>query len=170
MKRLKLYTAGYRNPVTGERLPPEEFYGGLPADAAVVDIRSNPYSPFAPDYTHKGVNAAVQRWKPGVKTFLHLRALGNTHRDASGRRASPPIYVDSDSGFPRLEEFLREHRAVVIFCACSSATYDSATHRCHRFFVAEEMARRMPGLQVVHLKDGTAGIRPTQAQYIPCHS
>ncbi len=149
-----LYTAGYRDAVTDKRLPPEEFYGSLPEDAVVVDIRSHPYSPFAPDYTGGGVRCAVERCKPGVKSFHHVQALGNTRRDSCGKRISPPCYVDAERGFPELEELIRAYGRVVIFCACSYSTIDSPTHRCHRFFVAEEMERRMPELQVVHLAEG----------------
>ena len=146
-----LYTIGYRDAETGKRLEPEEFYAGLPPDAVVVDIRSHPYSPFAPEYTGRGVAEAVARWKPGVKTCYHLRALGNVHRDAAGKRCSPPHYVDEEAGLVQLEGYLREHDAIVIFCACSYATHDSATHRCHRFFVADTMVDRVPGLTVVHV-------------------
>jgi hypothetical protein len=150
---MKLYTVGYRDALTDRRLSPEEFYASLPEEAVVVDIRSHPYSPFAPYFTGGGVEQAVQALKPGVKTFYHLRALGNTHREATGKRVSPPVYVDPDTGFETLEGYLREHRAVVIFCACSYATRHSSTHRCHRFFVADEMQRRMPGLEVVHIEE-----------------
>ena len=54
------------------RLPPEQFYELLPAEAVTVDIRSHPYSPFAPNYTGSGVRLAVERWKPGEKTFYHV--------------------------------------------------------------------------------------------------
>jgi hypothetical protein len=148
-----LYTAGYRDAVTDKRLTAEEFYASLPEEAAVVDIRSHPYSPFAPYLTGGGVEQAVRTLKPGVKTFYHLRALGNTHREGSGKRVSPPVYVDPDTGFETLERYLRKHGAVLIFCACSYATRNSSTHRCHRFFVAEEMQRRMPGLKVVHVEE-----------------
>lgn len=147
-----LYTAGYRDAETDRRLPPEQFYASLPTEAVTVDIRSHPYSPFAPGYTGSGVRLAVGQWKPGEKTFYHLRELGNTHRDASGKRLSPPEYVDAEAGFARLEAILRAHGSAVIFCACSYATHDSATHRCHRFFVADSIADRIPGLRVVHLE------------------
>src|SRR5438445_8214287 len=149
---MRLYTAGYRDAETDVRLAPEEFYGRLPEAAVVVEIRSNPYSPFAPDYTRGGVPAAVERWKPGVKTFYHVKALGNTRRDSTGKRVSPPIYVDEETGFARLEELLREHDVVVIFCSCSYSTHDSPTHRCHRFFVADEMLSRLPNVEVIHLR------------------
>ena len=150
-RRLYLYTAGYRDSETGKRKAPESFYGSLPGEAAVVDIRARAYSPFAPEYTGKGVEAAVRKWKGGSHTFHHLRALGNTNRDADGKRRSPPIYVDGESGLAQLEEYLALYGQVVIFCACPHATLDSATHRCHRFFVAEEMAARIPRLVVKHL-------------------
>lgn len=147
-----LYTTGYRDALTDKRLPPEEFYGLLPPEAVTVDIRSHPYSPFAPDYTRNGVEAAVARWKPGDKTFYHVRELGNTHKDSSGKRISPPKYVDAEAGFARLESILREHGSAVIFCACSYASHDSASHRCHRFFVADTMLALMPELRVVHVE------------------
>lgn len=131
--QIVLYTAGYRDAVTDRRLPPEEFYESLPPEAVVVDIRSHPYSPFAPDYTGSGVRLAVERWKPGEKVFYHVRELGNTRREASGKRLSPPIYLDAETGFARLETILRTHGSAVIFCACSYATHNSAAHRCHRF-------------------------------------
>ena len=150
--QVTLYTAGYRDTETDRRLSPEEFYGSLPAEAVVVDIRSHPYSPFAPAFTGKGIAEAVDRLKPGNKTFHALKALGNTHRESSGKRISPPVYVDPEAGFAKLESWIREYGTVVIFCACSYSTIDSATHRCHRFFVAEEMVRRLADLEVVHLK------------------
>lgn len=148
---LRLYTAGYRDALTDKRLLPEQFYGQLPPEAVVVDIRSHPYSPFAPAYTGSGVAAAVERWKPGIKQFYPVNALGNLRRDASGKRISPPVYLDPETGFPWLETCLETHRHAVIFCACSYATLHSETHRCHRFFVAEEMLRRIPTLSVHHL-------------------
>jgi hypothetical protein len=150
---LRLYTVGYRDATTDKRLEPEEFYGNLPEEATVIDIRSNPYSPFAPDYTRGGVERAVQQYKPGVKIFHHLKALGNVNRESSGKRISPPEYVDPEKGFPQLEEYLREYGAVVIFCACSLSSKESSTHRCHRFFVADEMASRMPDLEVIHWEE-----------------
>jgi len=150
--QMVLYTAGYRDAQTDRRLPPEDFYESLPPEAVTIDVRSHPYSPFAPDYTGSGVQRAVERWKPGEKTFYHLRELGNTRREASGKRLSPPAYVDAEIGFARLEAILREHGSATIFCACSYATHDSTEHRCHRFFVADTMARRMPELRVIHLE------------------
>ena len=147
-----LYTAGYRDAETDKRIPPEEFYGSLPIEAVTVDIRSHPYSPFAPDYTGSGVGRAVEQWKPGEKRFYHVRELGNTHRDSSGKRNSPPKYVDEEAGFARLEAILHEHGQALIFCACSYATHNSATHRCHRFFVADTIAARIPGLSVIHVE------------------
>ena len=147
-----LYTAGYRDAETDRRLPPEEFYASLPPEAVTIDIRSHPYSPFAPAYTGGGVRLAVERWKPGEKTFYHLRELGNTHKDSSGKRLSPPIYVDAEAGFARLEAVLREHGNALIFCACSYATHDSGVHRCHRFFVADTIAAQIPKLRVIHLE------------------
>ena len=55
------YAAGYRDAETAKRLPPEAFYGMLPPEAVTVDIRSHPYSPFAPAYIGSGVEVAVQR-------------------------------------------------------------------------------------------------------------
>lgn len=147
-----LYTAGYRDATTDRRIPPGDFYASLPPEAVTVDIRSHPYSPFAPDYTGSGVKRAVEQWKPGEKTFYHLKALGNTRREASGKRLSPPAYVDAEAGFARLEEVLRTHGSAVIFCACSYATHDSKEHRCHRFFVADIIAARHPDWQIVHLE------------------
>jgi hypothetical protein len=154
---ITLYTAGYRDAVTEKRLEPETFYSSLPDGAIVVDIRSHPYSPFAPDYTGSGVGRAVENWKPGVKTFVHLRVLGNTHREANGKRRTPPHYVDEEAGFAALELLLREHFEVVIFCACSACTQSDPRYRCHRFFVAEEMARRLPGIRIIHLETTEGG-------------
>lgn len=151
-RNLTLYTVGYRD-ASDRRIPPEEFYASLPVDAVTIDIRSHPYSPFAPDYTGRGVLAAILQWKPGEKAFYHVRELGNTHKDTTGKRISPPHYVDAERGFARLDTILREHGAAVIFCACSYATRDSVTHRCHRFFVADTLAERIPGLLVVHLEE-----------------
>jgi hypothetical protein len=152
-REIILYTAGYRDAQTDKRLPPEEFYGSLPSSAVTVDIRSHPYSPFAPDYTRNGVMAAVELWKPGDKTFYHVRELGNTHKDSSGKRVSPPEYVNEEAGFARLEAILREHGSALIFCACSYSTRNSETHRCHRFFVADTILELMPGLRVVHVEE-----------------
>lgn len=150
---LTLYTTGYRDAHTDRRLAPEQFYGSLPPEAVVVDIRSHPYSPFAPAYTGSGVGEAVETWKPGNKRFYHVRELGNTHRDESGKRQSPPVYVDEEAGFDRLEAILREYGSATIFCACSYATHDSETHRCHRFFVADTMAENLPDLRVIHIEE-----------------
>jgi hypothetical protein len=149
---MKLYTAGYRDSETEKRLSPEAFYGSLPEEAVVVDIRSHPYSPFAPDFTGSGVGAAVSRLKPGVKTFHHLKQLGNTHKEPTGKRRTPPVYVDEDAGFQKLEEYLGTYDSVVIFCACSYITHSDSRYRCHRFFVADRMAELIPKLEVIHLQ------------------
>lgn len=148
-----LYTAGYRDPEDQRRLPPEAFYGALPEEAAVVDIRSHPYSPFAPAYTGSGAGLAVRSLKPGLTVFYHVGELGNTHREPGGKRINPPLLRDPETGYARLEGILAEHGAAVIFCACSLATRDDPRYRCHRFEVAEEMLRRLPGLRVVHLPE-----------------
>lgn len=151
-----LYTIGYRDSVTDKRLSPEDFYSSLPSEAIVVDIRSHAYSPFAPAYTGQGVASAVAQYKSGIKTFVHLRELGNTHRDPSGKRVSPPHFVDPEKGFARLIALLEEHRRVTIFCACSFRTFTSSSHRCHRFYVAEEIVRRLAGVSVVHYEQKDA--------------
>ena len=151
MTDFRLYTIGYRDAEEGKRRPPEEYYESLPPEAVVVDVRSHAYSPFAPAYTGKGVGESVDRWKPGTKAFYHLKELGNTHREGGGKRISPPRYVDEEVGFPRLRSLIEEYRQVVIFCACSLNTLTSHRYRCHRFYVAEEISSRMPGLEVIHL-------------------
>lgn len=148
-----LYTAGYRDPLDQRRLPPEVFYGSLPEDAVVVDIRSHPYSPFAPWYTGSGVPAAVREFKPGRTDFYAVGALGNTHRNAEGKRVNPPLLRDPEKGFEILDSILATHEQAVIFCACSLATLNDSLYRCHRFFVAEEMLHRHPDLCVVHLPE-----------------
>jgi len=155
-----LYTAGYRDSETDKRLSPEAFYGALPEGAVVIDIRSHPYSPFAPDFTASGVAAAVDRLKPGVKTFHHLKQLGNTHRDSSGKRRTPPVYVDEETGFSLLESYIRTYGTVVIFCACSSETVADPLYRCHRFFVADRMAEIIPNLEVIHLELTESSVAP----------
>ena len=148
---LHLYTIGYRDAEEGKRREPEEFYSSMPAESVVVDIRSHPYSPFCPPYTGRGVAAAVNLLKPGVKAFYHIKALGNTHREGSGKRVAPPHFFDAETGFRRLEEILREHDSAVVFCACSYNTICDSRYRCHRFFAAEEMKERIPALEVTHL-------------------
>lgn len=152
MEHRILYTAGYRHAVTHKRLPPEEFYARLPEEAVVVDIRSTPYSPFMPAYTRGGVEQAVARWKPGRVEFFHIPELGNTHKDSTGKRVQPVILRDPEAGFARLLAVLEEFSAAVIFCACSHATLTDSHFRCHRFDVAEEARRRLPGLVVSHLE------------------
>jgi hypothetical protein len=73
------------------------------------------------------------------------------HREPAGKRISPPYYFDEGAGFPALESLLQKS-PVVIFCACSYRTITDSRYRCHRFFVADEMARRMPDLRVVHIE------------------
>ncbi|HEY3267241.1 MAG TPA: hypothetical protein VGM37_09965 [Armatimonadota bacterium] len=160
---MTLYTAGYRDANDARRLPPEAFYGSLPEEAVVVDIRGHPYSPFAPAYTGSGVEHAVAAMKPGRTETFGLRELGNTRRDPSGKRVNPPLYRDPDAGFARLGAILEEYGGAVIFCACSLSTYGDSLHRCHRFAVAEEMQRRYPGLNVVHLPLGAQGNLPLEA-------
>src|SRR6266516_371834 len=99
--RMRLYTAGYRDSITEKRLEPQLFFSSLPEEAFVVDIRSVPYSPFASCYTGRGVAAGVKMWKPGVKAFAHIKALGNTRRESSGKRIAPPVYLDPETGFDR---------------------------------------------------------------------
>ncbi len=148
---MRLYTIGYRDSETEKRLEPEQFYSQLPEDAVVVDIRSHPYSPFMREYSYSGVPESIDRWKPGKKDFFGIKTLGNVRRDEKKKRISPPIYVDAETGFQSLTAVLEEHDYAVIFCACSLLTIDSEIHRCHRFYVAEEMQQRLPYLEVIHL-------------------
>ena len=60
-----LYTAGYRDAETDRRLPPEQFYASLPPEAVTVDIRSHPYSPFAPGLYGQGRTAGDREVETG---------------------------------------------------------------------------------------------------------
>lgn len=148
---LRLYTIGYRDAMDGKRREPEDFYQGLPREAAVVDVRSHPYSPFCPPYTGSGVGSGVRRWKSGITDCYHIKGLGNIRREGSGKRIAPPRFFDEETGFPMLIDIMQSHGAAVIFCACSFKTLRDSRYRCHRFYIADEMKSRIPELEVIHL-------------------
>lgn len=141
---MTLYTAGYRR--NGIRLHPDTFFGRLPNTAVVVDIRERRYSPGMPGYSGRCTSSAASKDREALYrlfTYRWLPELGNVKVD--GVRRLPPTYKDPDVGFEMLERWLRMFGRVVIFCACEKV------EECHRAWVAEEMSKRIPDLEVIHL-------------------
>lgn len=119
----------------------------------LVDVRSNPFSRFAPQFNKKRIEKAVKA--DGMK-YLFLgkelggRPQGSEFYDADGfvlydRLAESPFFLE---GIERLVKGVRKHR-VALMCS------EENPANCHRrFLVAWILADR--GVNVLHVRgDGT---------------
>ena len=137
MSNLVLYTIGYGN------RQPEEFFAMLPEDCTLIDVRRNPTG------WHGEYKEPAMRRRLG-RRYLSWPALGN----CSGMKDKWVPAHGMAEAWACIEALCShlETGGVPVVLMCSEA--DPMT--CHRRFVAEEVARRIPGLQVVHLPEGEA--------------
>ena len=117
--------------------------------AVLVDIRSEPYSRYAPHFGRRSLEAATGRYGIGYVFLgeeLGGRPVGDEFYDAAGyvlydRLARSPGFLD---GIRRLEEELRRRRAAIV---CSEE--DPAG--CHRrLLVGRVLAAR--GVAMYHIR------------------
>ena len=135
MTDLTLYTIGYGN------RPPAEFFALLPADCTLIDVRYKPGG-WSPSYNKSALEQRLGR------RYLHFPALGNA--SGSADIWTPPLVLAPD--VPDILEALvslmqcdATTGPVVLMCA------EREANRCHRRLVAQALAERVPGLEIVHL-------------------
>lgn len=128
-----LYTFGYARFRTKGDLA--RVLAGYAVDA-VVDVRLQPFgrAPFnGPQATRSLVESvgSAYRWD---------QRLGNLAYKTGG------IRIKNLDAIEDILAMLLEGRSVALLCACAEP------EGCHRLALAEEAARRMPGLKVLHLR------------------
>lgn len=123
-----IYTVGYSN----VKLP--ELASFLDAvNGKLFDIR------FSPRSRNPVWNGAHLRAVLGER-YAHLKALGNENY-----KGGPVALVDVYEGFRTVRSTFEHTNAVVLMCVCKHLA------TCHRLNAAEELDKRLPGVQVVHL-------------------
>jgi uncharacterized protein (DUF488 family) len=131
MSARTLYTIGYGN------RKPEAFFAMLPEGAKIVDVRRSPTG-WHQAYCLPGLKARLgdrYRWRG---------ALGNGTNGTADHWDKLPGADDWLVGFAF---WYKAYGGTPVVLLCAEADYQ----RCHRRFVAEEIARRVPGLEIVHL-------------------
>lgn len=147
-----LYTIGHSNH------PREKFVSLLQAHRieVLVDVRSQPYSKYAPHFNYTALKAALR--KLGIQ-YLYLgkelggRPAGREFYDAQGHVLYEPLAASQAflAGIERLEAGLLKYR-VAIMCA------EENPARCHRHhLVAKAIARQ--GHTVLHIR-GDGRLQP----------
>jgi uncharacterized protein (DUF488 family) len=126
-----LYTLGYAGLGGADDL--RRLLAGTGIDA-IVDVRLSPWS------GNRAFSSATRRTvEDAGYRYLHEKGLGNL----GYKRGTIEI-----AEIERIEMILAQLRAghsVGLICACGEP------EDCHRWTLAEEAVRRMPGLRVVHL-------------------
>lgn len=120
---MTLYTFGYARSTLLEFLDLLRREG----IALVVDVRRAPHSRWA-QWSREHLEEELG------ERYTWLPKLGN----AAGSS-------DEEAGLKRLEWLLRRHGKVLLLCV------EPDHRRCHRARIAEQMAQRLPGLQVIHV-------------------
>jgi len=128
-----LYTIGYARLRTADDLA--RLLAGSAVDT-IVDVRLQPFgrAPFSgPQATRLLVESvgSAYRWD---------QRLGNLAYKTGG------IRIKNVEAIEDILAMLLEGRSVALLCACAGS------ESCHRLALAEEAVRRMPGLNVVHLR------------------
>lgn len=132
---MKLYTLG-----PGNRKPEDVFALLPPGDVTIFDVRRSPRSTWQPEYDRPQLESRFGRgyvWAPDLGN-----ARGGTAdnwRPAWGQQKADER-LDSIACFIPIAP-----GPVVLWCAERRAT------DCHRRLVAEEIARLLPGLEIIHL-------------------
>ena len=132
MPDLILYTIGYGN------RQPEAFFALLPEGCTVIDVRRSPRGWHA-EYGKKRLRARLGR------RYLSWTALGNSSGTAETWAPAEGIAAAWACIQAMCIHMETDDTPVVLMCA------EADPLQCHRRLVAEEVARRVPGLQVVHL-------------------
>ena len=108
--------------------------------SVVVDVRLRPWS------TNRAFSVATRRTVEEADfEYVHARGLGNVAYRTGG------IEIADLDAIEDVLAILRAGRGAALMCACSDPT------ECHRSVLAEEAARRLSGLRVVHLFSGPPG-------------
>lgn len=146
----RLYTIGHSDHTS------EHFVGLLQKHgiSAVADVRSSPYSRFAPQFNKEALQESLN------DVNIEYVFLG---RELGARRAEGSCYVDEQAMYSRIRELpifrdglkrvLQGMETYTVALTCSEA--DPLT--CHRtVLICRELRRIRPGLDVAHvLGDGS---------------
>ncbi len=136
-----IYTVGHSNRSL------EEFIALLKGYkiGAVADVRRFPYSRLNPQFNRENLERALKA--AGIEYVWLGNELGGYR---SGGYEEHTKSDEFQKGLERLE-FLAYHKRTAIMCA------EKLWFRCHRRFIADELARR--GWEVLHITD--SGVTPS---------
>ena len=161
-----LFTIGHSNHAL------DHFLGLLRAHGvdAIVDVRSAPHSKFAPHFSKRRLEAALN------EAGAAYRFLG---KELGARRDEQECYVDGQAQYERiaqlpifregLERVIAEtrQRRAALMCA------EADPIQCHRaILVCRELLRREPELDIVHILrgGGTETHEELEARLIDLHN
>lgn len=153
MDKHQLFTIGHSNHPTARFVELLKAHG---VDA-VADVRSQPYSRFAPQFRRAPLAAALK--ESGLAYAFLGRELGARSDDPAclidgavdyGRLALTPLF---QAGLDRVETGLRTHRIALMCMERDPLT----CHRC--ILVGRHLARRGVALRHIHF-DGTVETAP----------
>ncbi|MCC6795267.1 MAG: DUF488 domain-containing protein [Candidatus Hydrogenedentes bacterium] len=140
-----IFTIGHSN------LDPEHFLALLTAHriAAIIDVRSNPFSRFVPHFAMKN----LQSWLE--KANVEYIFMGN---ELGARRDEESCYIDGQARYDRIASLpifqqglqgvldVAQHRNSALMCA------EADPLSCHRtILVCRELLRQRPELQIAHV-------------------
>lgn len=136
-----LYTIGYGN------RKPEEFFALIPNGATIIDVRRSARG-WSSEYSAKRMGERMGN------LYLYWPALGNSFHGSHNQWIPEGGWGLANDFLEALASLARTleqqgQPPIVLLCA------ESDPQRCHRRFVAEEVAKRVDGLEIVHL--GTEG-------------
>lgn len=131
----KLFTIGYGN------RKPDEFFALIPDGAVVIDVRAYPTCKWQFSYREHGLRA--QLCPNGEQRYFPIQSLGNVSGTADTWQS--PDEMLAHAWMDLIADGIRQGITYCLLCA------ELDPNRCHRRFVAEEIARRVPGCEIVHL-------------------
>lgn len=124
-----LYTIGYGN------RQPRDVFALIPPGAGIIDVRRDPRG------WHQSYTARAMKTTFGAR-YRSIPALGNLSTD-------PAVWIPVNPAAARQHIQLLAHAVTdkphVLLCA------ESDHQKCHRRFIAEQIAALAPGLEIVHL-------------------
>jgi uncharacterized protein (DUF488 family) len=129
-----LYTIGYGN------RQPSEFFAMIPEGTTIIDVRRRANG------WNRAYEETALRERFGV-AYLHWPALGNSYRGTKDEWIP-------EGGWGNACDFLDAAASLLTCKPCTDIILmcaESDPMKCHRRFVAEEIAARVPGLEIVHL-------------------
>lgn len=129
-----LYTIGYGN------RQPEDFFAMLPEGCTLIDVR------LRPGGWHGAYHRRALERRMPARRYLWYPQLGNT--SGVPDRWTPPATTAPETS---TTDVLDAISVLVTKMPCVLLCAEIDPQRCHRRFVAEEIARRVPGLEIVHL-------------------